>query len=216
MKGWYRKILGRLHNWLDKEISYLDSSKYYTEQDPLTREDIKDFSAPLKRELNRLSTSNFNFSLRKQVSPRDFSDELTAEIKLLTEGLDPHTCGVIIEASRVRNLGAIVAAMTHRQLKEPKTRFFIATDSDEIILKLVNIFNWAHRHFYTLPTLMNLNLNSHERNSVTYEILSKLDNFIVVENSTLLKRLNDKAQKFPSLIDAEEVFVFQPTEMHFV
>jgi len=216
MKEWYRNILGRLNEWLDKEIAYLDSSKYYTEQDPLTREGIKDLSASRKKELNRMSTANFNFYLRKQIPPEDFSDEITAEIELLSEGLDSHTCAVIIESSRVRNLGAIVAAMTHRQLKEPKTRFFIITDSDEIILKLVNVFNWANRHFYTLPTLMDLNLNPYERNSVTSEILSKLDNFIVAENSTLLKLVNAKGQKPLPLLDAEEVFVFRPEEMKFV
>jgi len=163
-----------------------------------------------------LETSNYKFSLKKQISSRDFSDELIAEIKLLSKSIDPFTCGVIIESSRLKSLDSIIAAMTHRQLAEPRTRFFIACDNDEIILKLINVFNWINRNFYTLPTRVDSSLNSHERNTATYEVLSKLDDFIVSEYSSLVRLLNTKAKKFPSFVGVEAAFVFQPSEMKFV
>ena len=213
---YYHKFLIRAEKWLDREIDYINRRLYYIDQETLTRDSINNLTTSLQSQINRLSTSNYDFSVNKQISPNDFSDELNCEITSLSESIDAFTCGVIIESSRSKNLDAIIAAMTHRQLAEPRTRFFIATDNDEIILKLVNVFNWAHRHFYTLPTLLNCDLNPSERNTATYKVLSQIDNFIVSESSSLTRLLNHQEKKFPSFIDVEEVFVFQPSEMKFV
>ena len=206
----YRNFLIRAEKWLDSEIKKLDDRIYYADQPTLTRDTLKGYQKELAKwvEVPSISTLNFNFSLKKFTSKKKLSADALQELESLIDPIDSDTWAVIIEASKVVDLNIFIAQMLHIQMENKKVRFFVVTDSEEILLKIVNVFNWHNRVFYTLPSVISDTLSPSVRNSVTYECLTKIRHFIHTDNCSLFKKLHRDHGKESTFTDPHKVFVF--------
>ena len=192
---WYRNLLARINTWLDREIEYLDSLRYYSRQQPLG--DSSMFCSTFS--FNRLRFCNF-----AEITPA-----FKKELRSLISDFDENVCGIIIENSKLTDLNVFIAAMNQVQMKNKDARFFIVTDSQEVLLKLANVFNWMGRIFYVLPTPPLSPGDPDLQNSLFYHALKSIEEFISTPDCTLSKCLESRHQKKITFMDdPEEVFVF--------
>ena len=131
------------------------------------------------------------------------------ELRSLISDFDENVCGIIIENSKLTDLNVFIAAMNQVQMKNKDARFFIVTDSQEVLLKLANVFNWMGRIFYVLPTPPLSPGDPDLQNSLFYHALKSIEEFISTADCTLSKCLESRHQKKITFMDdPEEVFVF--------
>ena len=73
------------------------------------------------------------------------------EIIRINKKITEHTWGVILESDKVTDLNVYVAQMNKVQINARQANFFVVTDSEDLLLRLHNVFNWMNKVFYIVP-----------------------------------------------------------------
>jgi hypothetical protein len=179
--------------YLDKEIKYEQSLKYYTDQNHINKLTMEYEAYPFNESIHSLSCM-----------PEPAIEEIIRVNKRITE----HTWGVILESDKISDLNVYIAQMNKVQINARQANFFVVTDSEEVLLKLHDIFNWMNKVFYIVPNTYNSNIEEEYRASINFHCLKHLDKHISTPNSTymnMLKQIGGKQVTVPSL---SRVFCF--------
>lgn len=179
--------------YLDREIKYEQSLKYYTDQNHINKLTMEYEPYPFSESIHSLSSM-----------PEPAIEEIIRVNKRITE----HTWGVILESDKVSNLNVYVAQMNKVQINARQANFFVVTDSEEILLKLHDIFNWMNKVFYIVPNTYNSNIEEEYRASINFYCLKHLDKHISTPNSTYMNMLKQIGGKQVTVPNPNRVFCF--------
>lgn len=189
----YERTCLNIIKYLDKEIAYENSLLYYTDQI-----EIKN----LTMEYEAYEINNEIFSLSSMPEPA--IEEIIRINKKITE----HTWGVILESEKVTDINVYIAQMNKVQINARKANFFVVTDSEDILLKLHNVFNWMNKVFYIAPNTYNNNIDDKYRSSINFHCLKHLDKHISTPNSKYMGMLKDIGGKQVTVPNPNRVFCF--------
>ncbi len=189
----YEKTCLNIIDYLDRELNYQQSLKYYTDQI-----EIKN----LTMEYEAYEINNEIFSLSSMPEPA--IEEIIRINKKITE----HTWGVILESEKVTDINVYIAQMNKVQINARKANFFVVTDSEDILLKLHNTFNWMNKVFYIAPNTYNNNIDDKYRSSINFHCLKHLDKHISTPNSKYMGMLKDIGGKQVTVPNPNRVFCF--------
>ena len=132
MKRAYQLKIDNLHKYLDQELEYLNSQLYYTEQ-----------------KINNLTMEYSAYKFDNEItSLSSMPEPAIEEIIRINKKITDHTWGVILEADKVENINVYIAQMNKVQINARQANFFVVTDSEEILLKLHDTFNWMNKFLY--------------------------------------------------------------------
>jgi len=193
IKRSYQKKIDNLHRYLDNELNYLNSQLYYTEQKKITNLTMEYEAYKFNNEIHSLSSM-----------PEPAIEEIIRVNKRITE----HTWGVILESDKVSNLNVYIAQMNKVQINARQANFFVVTDSEDILLKLHDVFNWMNKVFYIVPNTYNSNIEEKYRPSINFHCLKHLDKHISTPGSTYMKMLKDMGGKQVTVPNPQRVFAF--------
>jgi hypothetical protein len=193
IKRGYQKKIDNLHRYLDNELNYLNSQLYYTEQQKITSLTMEYEAYKFNNQIHSLSSM-----------PEPAIEEIIRVNKRITE----HTWGVILESEKVSNLNVYIAQMNKVQINARQANFFIVTDSEDILLKLHDVFNWMNKVFYIVPNTYNSNIEEEYRPSINFHCLKHLDKHISTPGSTYMKMLKDIGGKQVTVPNPQRVFAF--------
>ena len=98
--------------------------------------------------------------------------------------------------------------MNKVQLNARQANFFVVTDSEEILLKLHNTFNWMNKVFYIVPNTYNSNIEDEYRPSINFHCLKHLDKHISTPGSTYMNMLKEIGGKQVTVPNPQRVFAF--------
>ena len=93
---WFKSKLDNLHDYLDRELSYLDSQLYYTEQKNITNLNMEYSAYKFDSEIMSLSS---------------MPEQALEEIIRISKKITDHTWGVILESEKVQNINVYIAQM---------------------------------------------------------------------------------------------------------
>ena len=189
----YEKTCLNIIKYLDKEIAYENSLLYYTDQIKIKN---------LTMEYEAYEINNEIFSLSSMPEPA--IEEIIRINKKITE----HTWGVILESEKVTDINVYIAQMNKVQINARKANFFVVTDSEDILLKLHNTFNWMNKVFYIAPNTYNNNIEDKYRSSINFHCLKHLDKHISTPNSKYMGMLKDIGGKQVTVPNPNRVFCF--------
>jgi hypothetical protein len=154
--------------YLDREINYENSLRYYTDQ-------IK---------TNKLTMEYEAYDFNNQIhSLSSMPEPAIEEIIRINKKITEHTWGVILESDKVTDLNVYVAQMNKVQINARQANFFVVTDSEDLLLRLHNVFNWMNKVFYIVPNTYNSNIEEEYRASINFHCLKHLDKHISTPNS---------------------------------
>lgn len=193
VKRSYQKKIDNLHKYLDNELHYLDSQLYYTEQKKITNLSMEYEAYKFNSEIHSLSSM-----------PEPAIEEIIRVNKRITE----HTWGVILESEKVSNLNVYIAQMNKVQINARQANFFVVTDSEDILLKLHNTFNWMNKVFYIAPNTYNANIDEEYRSSINFHCLKHLDKHISTPGSIYMNMLKEIGGKQVTIPNPQRVFAF--------
>lgn len=179
--------------YLDKEIKYEQSLKYYTDQNHINKLTMEYEAYPFNELIHSLSSM-----------PEPAIEEIIRVNKRITE----HTWGVILESDKISDLNVYIAQMNKVQINARQANFFVVTDSEEILLKLHDIFNWMNKVFYIVPNTYNSNIEEEYRASINFHCLKHLDKHISTPNSTYMNMLKQIGGKQVTVPNPSRVFCF--------
>ena len=179
--------------YLDKEIKYEQSLKYYTDQNHINKLTMEHEAYPFNNSIHSLSSM-----------PEPAIEEIIRINKRITE----HTWGVILESDKISDLNVYIAQMNKVQINARQANFFVVTDSEEILLKLHDIFNWMNKVFYIVPNTYNSNIEEEYRASINFHCLKHLDKHISTPNSTYMNMLKQIGGKQVTVPSPSRVFCF--------
>jgi len=193
IKSKYDKGLSKLHKYLDKELEYLDSQLYYTEQKK---------SVHLPMEYSVYPFSDEIFSIGSLPEPA------IEEVIRINKKITDHTWGVILESEKVQNLNVYIAQMNKVQINARQANFFVVTDSEDILLKLHNVFNWMNKVFYITPNTYNTSIADEYRASINFHCLKHLEKHISTPQSRYMKLLKEMGGRQVTVPNPNRVFCF--------
>jgi hypothetical protein len=179
--------------YLDREIKYEQSLKYYTDQNHINKLTMEYEAYPFSESIHSLSSM-----------PEPAIEEIIRVNKCITE----HTWGVILESDKVSDLNVYIAQMNKVQINARQANFFVVTDSEEILLKLHDIFNWMNKVFYIVPNTYNSNIEEEYRASINFHCLKHLDKHISTPNSIYMNMLKQIGGKQVIVPNPNRVFCF--------
>ena len=188
----------RVLEYLEREIRYEDSLRYYTDQ-------IK--TNKLTMEYEAYDFNNQIYSLSSMPEPA--IEEIIRINKKITE----HTWGVILESDKVTDLNVYVAQMNKVQINARQANFYVVTDSEDLLLRLHNIFNWMNKVFYIVPNTYNSNIEEEYRASINFHCLKHLDKHISTPNSTYMNMLKQIGGKQVTVPNPNRVFCFNSKKL---
>lgn len=183
----------KILDYLDREIKYEQSLKYYTDQNHIKKLTMEYETYPFSESIHSLSSM-----------PEPAIEEIIRVNKRITE----HTWGVILESDKVSDLNVYIAQMNKVQINARQANFFVVTDSEEILLKLHDIFNWMNKVFYIVPNTYNGNIEKEYRASINFHCLKHLDKHISTPNSTYMNMLKQIGGKQVTVPNPNRVFCF--------
>lgn len=189
----YKNKSLQILKYLDKELNYEQSLKYYTEQHQIKELTMEYKSYKFENEIHSLSSM-----------PETAIEEIIRINKRITE----HTLGVILEADKVSDINVYIAQMNKVQINARKANFFVATDSEEILLKLNNVFNWMNKIFYIVPNTYNSNISKKYRSSINFHCLKNLEKHISTPGSIYMNHLKDMGGRQITVPSPTRVFCF--------
>lgn len=189
----FQKRIDKFHVYLDNELNYLESQLYYTEQKQIEN---------LTMEYKSYEFNDIIHSLSSMPEPA--IEEIIRINKRITE----HTWGVILESDKVSNLNVYIAQMNKVQLNARQANFFVVTDSEQMLLKLHNTFNWMNKVFYIVPNTYNANIEDEYRSSINFHCLKHLDKHISTPGSTYMNMLKQIGGKQVTVPNPQRVFCF--------
>ena len=179
--------------YLDREINYENSLRYYTDQ-------IK---------TNKLTMEYEAYDFNNQIhSLSSMPEPAIEEIIRINKKITEHTWGVILESDKVSNLNVYVAQMNKVQINARQANFFVVTDSEDLLLRLHNVFNWMNKVFYIVPNTYNSNIEEEYRASINFHCLKHLDKHISTPNSTYMNMLKQIGGKQVTVPNPNRVFCF--------
>jgi hypothetical protein len=193
MKNVYEIKGMQILEYLDREIKYEQSLKYYTDQNHINKLTMEYEAYPFNESIHSLSSM-----------PEPAIEEIIRVNKRITE----HTWGVILESNKVSDLNVYIAQMNKVQINARQANFFVVTDSEEILLKLHDIFNWMNKVFYIVPNTYNSNIEEEYRASINFHCLKHLDKHISTPNSTYMNMLKQIGGKQVTVPSPSRVFCF--------
>ena len=183
----------RVLEYLEREIRYEDSLRYYTDQ-------IK---------TNKLTMEYEAYDFNNQIhSLSSMPEPAIEEIIRINKKITEHTWGVILESDKVSNLNVYVAQMNKVQINARQANFFVVTDSEDLLLRLHNVFNWMNKVFYIVPNTYNSNIEEEYRASINFHCLKHLDKHISTPNSTYMNMLKQIGGKQVTVPNPNRVFCF--------
>ena len=190
---YYESKVSSIHKYLDNELAYLDSQLYYTEQKTIKKLNMEYSSYKFDDEILSLTSM-----------PEPAIEEIIRINKKITD----HTWGVILESENINNINVYIAQMNKVQINARQANFFVATDSDEILLKLHNTFNWMDKVHYICPNTYNNNIDEKYRSSINFHCLKHLEKYISTPNSKYMKMLKEMGGKQVTVPNPIRVFCF--------
>jgi hypothetical protein len=179
--------------YLDKELNYQQSLRYYTDQNKIKELTMEYKSYKFENEIHSLSSM-----------PETAIEEIIRINKRITE----HTWGVILEADKVSDINVYIAQMNKVQINARKANFFVVTDSEEILLKLNDVFNWMNKIFYIVPNTYNSNISEEYRGSINFHCLKHLEKHISTPGSIYMNHLKDMGGRQITVPSPTRVFCF--------
>lgn len=179
--------------YLDREINYENSLRYYTDQIKTNKLTMEYEAYDFNNQIHSLSCM-----------PEPAIEEIIRINKKITE----HTWGVILESDKVSNLNVYVAQMNKVQINARQANFFVVTDSEDLLLRLHNVFNWMNKVFYIVPNTYNSNIEEEYRASINFHCLKHLDKHISTPNSTYMNMLKQIGGKQVTVPNPNRVFCF--------
>lgn len=183
----------KILEYLDREIKYEQSLKYYIDQNHINKLTMEYKSYSFSESIHSLSSM-----------PEPAIEEIIRVNKRITE----HTWGVILESDKVSDLNVYIAQMNKVQINARQANFFVVTDSEEILLKLHDIFNWMNKVFYIVPNTYNSNIEEEYRASINFHCLKHLDKHISTPNSAYMNMLKQIGGKQVTVPNPSRVFCF--------
>lgn len=165
----YKTKSQEIIDFLDRELLYEQSLKYYTDQQKIRK---------LKMEYKEYAFSDQIHSLSSMPEPA------IEEIIRINKRITDKTWGVILESEKVQNLNVYIAQMNKVQINSRKANFFVVTDSHDIMLELNDVFNWMNKIFYIVPNTYNLNIEDEYRSSINFHCLKHLEKHISTPGSS--------------------------------
>lgn len=192
-KSVYKSYGIKILNYLDKELKYEQSFKYYTDQNHIEKLTMEYKAYNFNSEIHSLSSM-----------PEPAIEEIIRVNKRITE----HTWGVILESEKVSDLNVYIAQMNKVQINARQANFFVVTDSEKILLKLHDIFNWMNKVFYIVPNTYNTNIDDEYRSSINFHCLKHLDKHISTPGSTYMNMLKEIGGKQVTVPNPQRVFAF--------
>jgi len=183
----------RVLEYLEREIRYEDSLRYYTDQ-------IK---------TNKLTMEYEAYDFNNQIhSLSSMPEPAIEEIIRINKKITEHTWGVILESDKVTDLNVYVGQMNKVQINARQANFYVVTDSEDLLLRLHNIFNWMNKVFYIVPNTYNSNIEEEYRASINFHCLKHLDKHISTPNSTYMNMLKQIGGKQVTVPNPNRVFCF--------
>lgn len=184
--------------YLDREINYENSLRYYTNQ-------IK---------TNKLTMEYEAYDFNNQIhSLSSMPEPAIEEIIRINKKITEHTWGVILESDKVTDLNVYVAQMNKVQINARQANFFVVTDSEDLLLRLHNVFNWMNKVFYIVPNTYNSNIEEEYRASINFHCLKHLDKHISTPNSTYMNMLKQIGGKQVTVPNPNRVFCFNSKKL---
>jgi len=184
--------------YLDREINYENSLRYYTDQ-------IK---------TNKLTMEYEAYDFNNQIhSLSSMPEPAIEEIIRINKKITEHTWGVILESDKVTDLNVYVAQMNKVQINARQANFFVVTDSEDLLLRLHNVFNWMNKVFYIVPNTYNSNIEEEYRASINFHCLKHLDKHISTPNSTYMNMLKQIGGKQVTVPNPNRVFCFNSKKL---
>ena len=98
--------------------------------------------------------------------------------------------------------------MNKVQINIRQANFFVVTDSEEILLKLNDVFNWINKIFYIVPNTYNSNISKEFRPSINFHCLKHIDKHISTPNSKYMNLLKEMGGKQVTVPNPNRVFSF--------
>lgn len=193
LKTSYENKSLRILKYLDKELNYQQSLRYYTDQNKIKELTMEYKSYKFENEIHSLSSM-----------PETAIEEIIRINKRITE----HTWGVILEADKVSDINVYIAQMNKVQINARKANFFVVTDSEEILLKLNDVFNWMNKIFYIVPNTYNSNISEEYRGSINFHCLKHLEKHISTPGSIYMNHLKDMGGRQITVPSPTRVFCF--------
>lgn len=188
----------RVLEYLEREIRYEDSLRYYTDQ-------IK---------TNKLTMEYEAYDFNNQIhSLSSMPEPAIEEIIRINKKITEHTWGVILESDKVTDLNVYVAQMNKVQINARQANFYVVTDSEDLLLRLHNIFNWMNKVFYIVPNTYNSNIEEEYRASINFHCLKHLDKHISTPNSTYMNMLKQIGGKQVTVPNPNRVFCFNSKKL---
>lgn len=188
----------RVLEYLEREIRYEDSLRYYTNQ-------IK---------TNKLTMEYEAYDFNNQIhSLSSMPEPAIEEIIRINKKITEHTWGVILESDKVTDLNVYVAQMNKVQINARQANFYVVTDSEDLLLRLHNIFNWMNKVFYIVPNTYNSNIEEEYRASINFHCLKHLDKHISTPNSTYMNMLKQIGGKQVTVPNPNRVFCFNSKKL---
>jgi hypothetical protein len=189
----YKNKSIQILEYLDREIKYEQSLKYYTDQ----------------LEIKNLTMEYEAYEINSKIlSLSSMPEPAIEEIIRINKKITEHTWGVILESEKVSDINVYIAQMNKVQINARKANFFVVTDSEDILLKLHNTFNWMNKVFYIAPNTYNNNIDDKYRSSINFHCLKHLDKHISTPNSKYMGMLKDIGGKQVTVPNPNRVFCF--------
>ncbi len=189
----YEQTALKILDYLDRELEYEQSFKYYTDQKKIQK---------LKMEYEAYKFNKSIYSIGALPEPA------IEEIIRINKNITQHTWGVILESEKMQNLNVYIAQMNKVQINSRQANFFVVTDAEEALLKLYNTFNWMNKVFYIAPNTYNSNIDPKYRGSINFHCLKHLDKHISTPNSLYMNLLKQVGGKQVTVPNPSKVFSF--------
>lgn len=193
IKYFYESNSLKILKYLDKELAYEDSLKYYTEQSHVNKLNMNYKSYNFSQDISSLSSM-----------PEPSIEEIIRINKKITD----HTWGVILESEKIKDINIYIAQMNKVQINSRKSNFFVVTDCEDVLLKLNDVFNWMGKFHYIVPNTYNDNIDLEYRPSINFHCLKHLDKHISTPNSKYMKMLKSMGGKQVTVPNQSRVFCF--------
>ena len=189
----YEKTCLKIIRYLDKELEYENSLKYYTEQNKIDKLTMEYEAYTIEEKIYNLSS---------------LPEAAIEEIIRINKNITDQTWGVILESDKVSDINVYIAQMNKVQINARKANFFVITDSEDILLKLHNTFNWMNKIFYIAPNTYDPTIDIKYRPSINFHCLKHLDKHISTPNSKYMLMLKDLGGKQVTVPNPKRVFCF--------
>ena len=195
LKSQFFSCVKKLDSWLSQEIEYLDSFNKY-----IVKKDLK--SIPMNYET--LSLKNNKILPLEEIPPNGIK-----EIIKISKSINEKTWGIILEASKINNFNSYLAQLNRIQINNRKSNFFVITDSEEVLYRLTNIFNWMNRDFYIVNNKFDHEVEDKYRFSINYHCMAEIERIVTTPQCELSLHFKNELGKTLIIPNSKNIFNFK-------